>query len=294
MLIGVLAACTSTNKGSGETGTGTGGTGGTSGPVSTGGVFTLTSATEGDPSSAGTLTTTTSMTTSGTETSTGTSATGTTGGSSTGAVDVCPGLIADLSAALQADARCELLLRLDDSGALLGWHSACGPLPAMDTFDSKAALLATQCCAESGKLIGPGTSPFIYHQLPMPPQAGGVGIISNHLGAVLYDATIGIDAAGTIQTPNAWQGPEALGVGADCGAPFVFDATTYDLTLDGLMDPPPLSPLAMNLLHEAIAATALPKALGPVIVERTIALGYQEQFETKVQSYVVLFELTRK
>lgn len=294
MLIGVLAACTSTNKGgSGETGTGTGGTGGTSGPVSTGGVFTLTSATEGDPSSAGT-TTTISTSTSGMETSTGTSSTGTTGGSSTGAVEVCPSLIADLSAALQADARCELLLRLDESGALLGWHSACGPLPAMDIFDSKAALLATQCCADSGKLIGTGTSPFIYHQLPMPPQAGGVGIISNHLGAVLYDATIGLDAAGTILTPDAWQAPEALGVGADCGAPFVFDATTYDLTLDGLMDPPPLSPLAMNLLHGAIAATALPKALGPVIVERTIALGYQEQFETKAQSYVVLFELTRK
>lgn len=292
MLIGVFAACTSTGKGgSGETGASTGSTAGTSGPVSTGGVFTLTSATEGDPSSAGT--TGTSTTTQGVETSTGASSTtGTTEGSSTGAVDACPGLVAALTAALQADARCELLLRLDGAGVVLGWHSECGPKPEMDAFDSKGALVATQCCADSGKLIGPGTSPFIYHQLPMPPSLGGVGIISNHIGAVLYDATIGLDAAGTIQTPAEWQSAEALGVGAGCDAPYMLDATSYDLTLDGPIDPPPLSPLAMNVLHGAIGATALPKALAQVSVDRVVVVGYQAQFEAEGESFVVLFEIS--
>jgi hypothetical protein len=296
MLVGAPLACTPGGKGEpGESSGSSGSSGATGEQVSTGGVFTLTSATEGEASSAGTMgTTMPDMETSTGASSTGMTATTEEGSGSTGAVDPCPGLVAELAAGLQADARCELLLRFDGEGALLGWHNACGPVPAMDMFDSKGAFEATKCCTDGGKLIGPGTSPFIYHQLPLDPSLGGVGIVSNHIGALLYDATIGVDAAGTISMPDTWQSPEALGVGAGCAAPFALMATTYDLVLDGPMDPPPLPPLVMKGLGDAIAATALPGALGQVVIDRAVVVGYQEQFETPGASYVLLFEISHK
>jgi len=294
MLVGTLEACTPGGKGDsdetvGSTGS-TGSTGGTGEQVSTGGVFTLTSATEGEASSAGTM----GEQSQGVETSTGaTSSTGTTdegSSSSTGPVDLCPGLVAELTAALEADARCELLLRFDGVGALLGWHSACGPVPAMDMFDSKSAFEATKCCAD-GMLIGAETSPFIYYQLSVKPALGGLGIVSNHIGAVLYDATIGVDAAGTILLPDMWQSPEALGVGAGCDAEFTLMATSYDLTTDTAE---PLGLMVTTMLGDSIAATALPTALGQAVIDRAIAVGYQEQFQTGGSSFVLLLEISHK
>lgn len=291
-MLGLLAACLPNGQYEpGDTSTGSS-SGGTDEPLSTGGVFTLTSATEGDASSHGTGTTDTSgtETASDTETATGTT---TEGSSSTGAVDPCPDLVAQLTTVLAAEERCELLLRFDDGGALLGWHSECGPTPMLDTFNSKSALEATQCCKD-GKLIGPGTSPFIYHQLPFAPVSGGVAVISNHLGAVLYDATIGVDAAGTILVPGEWQSPASLGVGAGCDAAFSLDATSHDLSVEGPLDPPPLAPAVLELLADSVAATALPTALGQVVIDRALALGYQAKFETPGSSYVLLLEISHK
>lgn len=299
MLVGVLEACLQSGKGeTGETGATTGSTGGSGEQVSTGGVFTLTSITEGEASSAATMGMT-GMTTAGMETSTETTSTGTSSTtdedtSSTGVMDVCPGIVTELSAALLADARCELLLRFDAEGTVLDWHSACGPVPAMEVFSSKTALEATSTCLDSGKLIGPGTSPFLYHQLPLPPALGGVGIVSNHIGALVYDATIGVDEDGSVVAPLAWQGAPLLGVGAGCAGEFTLDATSYNLLLDGPDDPPALSPMVMTMLSASIAATALPAALGQVVVERALAVGYQGQFKTGGSSYVVLLELSHK
>ncbi len=299
-----LAACTLAGTGE-PTETGSSGTSSTSGTddsvTATGGVFTLTSVTEGDESSAGTMGTTDATTTTGTATATATGTTdaettGTTAevsSTSTGEPDVCPGLIADLTTALTAGARCELLLHVDDKGALLGWHSVCGAVPGVEMYSSKDAIGATSCCMDA-KLIGADASPFIFHQQPIPPKAGGVAIVSNHLGAVVFDGTIGVGALGTISIPAAWQSPESLGVGAGCGGEFTLTAITFDLTQGGPMEPPPLNADALKLVSEGVAATALPAALGQVVIDRTVVLGYEAKYEAPGSTFVVLFELSLK
>ena len=291
-----LAGCTLAGTGEPETSSSSSGTS-TSGSeepeTATGGVFTVTSI--GEDETIGTPSTTVAEQTTAAEetttvaetadTSTGESST------STGEPDLCPGLIADLTSALTAGERCDLLLRVDEKGALLGWYSACGVVPAVDTYSSKTAIEATQCCAD-GKLIGPGTSPFIFHQLPVGPVPGGVAIISNHLGTVLYEATIGVDAAGTISTPIEWQSPGALGAAADCGGEFVLPMTTYDLMLDAVLDPPPLNMTARKLLANSTAATALPAVLKQVVIDRALVLGYQAKFKGPGASFLLLFELS--
>ena len=293
-----LAACTLAGTGE-PTETGSSGATSTSGTddsvTATGGVFTLTSVTEGDESSAGTMGTTDATTTTATATTdaetTGTTAEGSS--TSTGEPDVCPGLIADLTTALTAGARCELLLRVDDKGAPLGWHSVCGAVPGVEVYSSKDAIGATSCCMDA-KLIGADASPFIFHQQPIPPKAGGVAIVSNHLGAVVFDGTIGVGALGTISIPAAWQSPESLGVGAGCGGEFTLTAITFDLSLGGPMDPPPLNPDALKLVSEGVAATALPAALGQVVIDRTVVLGYEAEYEAPGSTFVVLLELSQK
>jgi len=297
LLLGL--ACT--RAGTSETAESSGGSGpGTSGTdesvTATGGVFTVTSATEGDESSAGTTGATTGTTT-GTETTTTTTTmmetTAEGSSTSTGEPDLCPGLVAELTAALTAGARCQLLLQVDDMGALLGWHSVCGAIPPGDKYTSKSAIGATSCCKE-GKLIGTGESPFIYHQQPVAPETGGVAIVSNHLGAVVLDAAIGLDAAGTISTPATWQDPGALGAAADCGGTFTLTAATYDLSQGGPLDPPPLDPALLESITAAIATSALPAALEQVVVVRTIILGYEAKFMAPGSTVVLLLELSQK
>lgn len=247
-------------------------------PMTTsGGIFTLTSVTEGDPTSEGTATTTT-----GDETTTVAP-----GSTSTGEVDPCPGLIAGLAPALTAAARCELALRIDGAGAILGWASTCVDQPAM-TYDDKSAFEATQCCSENSALLSPdGQSPWVYHRVPMDPELGGVAVISNHIGAVVYDATIGVAGSGTISVPPDWQDPSALGDGAGCSGSFDLGAQTYDLILGG-----PLGDPDVDLLTTAIEATALPTAIEQAAtVDGVLALGYEAEYMKPGTTFVVLIEL---
>ena len=289
-----LAACTPPGSGDpAETGSSSGASTSSTEPslTGTGGVFTVTSITGSEESSAGTTVAETATTIA--ETTVATESTSTFGSStSTGETDPCQGLIAGLTTALTKGARCELLLRVDDDGTLLDWDSACGEVPAGDTYSSKTAIEATSCCGD-GKLIGPGTSPFIFHQLPMAPNPGGLAIISNHLGAVVFEATIGVDALGTISTPALWQDSGLLGVGAGCDGIFALPMTTYDLSQGGVVDPPPLGMAAQQLLASSIAATALPAALEQVVVDRALVLGYQEKFEGPGSSFLVLIEVSK-
>ncbi len=285
-----LAGCTLAGTGEPESSSSSG-TSGSEEPEpepQTGGVFTVTGIGGDEQSSAETMGATGTTVVEETTTVAETSESST----STGELDPCPGLIAELTTVLTAGERCDLLVRVDEKGALQGWHSTCGPVPAVDTYNSKTAIEATSCCAD-GKLIGPGTSPFIFHQLPVGPVPGGVAIISNHLGTVLYEATIGVDAAGTTSTPIEWQSPEALGVAAGCGGEFALAMTTYDLMLDAVMDPPPLNMTARKLLASSIAATALPAALAQVVLDRALVLGYQTKFKGPGASFLLLFELSR-
>lgn len=275
-----MEACTPPNTGgtTGDASSSGGGEPSTSGvdPLTTsGGVFTLTSVTEGDPTSEGTTT-----------------ATATTGPdeTSTGEPDPCPALVDGLVAALAGGPHCELLLRIDGAGGILGWYAACGDVPAMP-FDDKSAYQATQCCMDDGMLVSPdGESPFIYLQVPTPPLLGGVAIITNHIGEVVYDATIGVDEAGTISIPEELQAPSALGDGAGCSAGFELAATGYDLIAGG-----PLAGADVDLLTASIVATAVPAAIDQFgTIDRTLAIAYEAQFQKPGTTYLVLFELSAK
>jgi hypothetical protein len=52
--------------------------------------------------------------------------------------------------------------------------------------------------------------------------------------------------------------------------------------------------MVTTLLADAIAATALPAALGQVVIDRAVAVGYQPQFKTGDASFVLLFEISQK
>lgn len=278
-----LGACAPAGTGetSGADASSSGGGEQTSGVVdpmtTSGGIFTLTSVTEGDPTSDGTATTM------GDETTTATP-----GSTSTGEVDPCPGLIAGLVPALTAAARCELALRIDGAGTILGWASTCVDRPAM-VYDDKSAFEATQCCSENSALLSPdGQSPWVYHRVPMAPELGGVAVISNHIGAVVYDATIGVEGPGTISVPPDWQDPSALGDGAGCSGSFELGAATYDLIAGA-----PLGGADVDLLTAAIEATALPAAIDQAAtVDGVLALAYEAEYQKPGTTFVVLVELS--
>ncbi|MEP7028927.1 MAG: hypothetical protein ABI960_10060, partial [Candidatus Eisenbacteria bacterium] len=169
-------------------------------------IQTVTSETDADP----------------TTSSTGTSAddTTTTGAPDTG--DVCPGLVNSVADMITGP-RCELVLRFDTDSALQGWHVACGEVSQSATYDEKSALAATSCCGDGTFLnvpngMGEIFSPFVVYLAPMDPTDGGVAVISNHLGAVVFDTSIGIDGPGTISVPKPLSPADGLVDPGDCSA----------------------------------------------------------------------------
>lgn len=241
-----------------------------SGPIQT-----VTSDTDPDPTGSSTAT---SDATSGGSSSSGDDDT-TTG-------DACPGIVAALAQSLSADARCQLLLALDADAGLVGWHAVCGAVPPGDAYDEKSALGATACCAE-GSFLNP-SSPFVVYFPPADPIEGGVAIVSNHLGAVVFDATIGTANAGTISVPGKWSPVDQLGVGAGC-SPDGVDLTGLQSFHAGDGE----TPVGFaDKVSAAIDASALPAALaGAATIDRAVLLGYEAQ-DKAPSSYVLLLELS--
>lgn len=238
-----------------------------SGPIQT-----VTSDTDPDPTG------------SATATSDESSSSGGSGDTTTG--DACPGIVDALAQALSAGPRCQLLLELDADAALLGWHAVCGDVPQSDVYDEKSALTATACCADGGFLSN--MSPFVVYLPPADPVEGGVAIVSNHLGAVVFDATIGIAMAGTISVPDMWSPVDKLGVGAGCSAQDV-DLTGLESFHAGGETPVDFE----ASVAAAINATALPAALaGAATIDRAVLLGYEDH-DKAPSSYLLLLELSK-
>ena len=219
------------------------------------------------------------------------SSTGDPSGSSTGdpsTGDACPGLI-DAVAQKLTGPRCELLLVFDSEAALVGWHSACGEVPAPDIYDEKSALEATACCGDGGFLNDPITSPFVVFLPPQDPQSGGVAIVSNHLGAVVFEGSIGIDQAGTISVPDPLGPATGLADVGDCST----DSFSFPALASYHAGPGELAPDLEGKLAAAVAASLLPAALGQAgaTVDRGVLLGYEDQAGA-ASSYVVLLELS--
>ncbi|MBK7827786.1 hypothetical protein [Nannocystis sp.] len=237
-----------------------------SGPIQT-----VTSDTDPDPTGSSTATSDASSSSSGH------------GDTTTG--DACTGIVDALALALSADARCQLLLALDADAGLVGWHAVCGAVPPADVYDAKSALTATACCADG--MFLQDVSPFVVYFAPADPAEGGVAIVSNHLGAVVFDATIGIANPGTISVPDTWSPVDMLGVGAGCSDQGV------DLTgLQSFHAGDGEIPVGFEAkVGEAIDATALPAALaGAATIDRAVLLGYEDH-DKAPSSYLLLLEL---
>lgn len=219
-----------------------------------------------------------------------TSSTGTSEGTSTGdpdTGDACPGLVGGIADMLTGP-RCELVLRFAGDSALQGWHIACGEVPGADTYDEKSALEATKCCGDGVFLNDPIVSPFVVFLPPMDPAEGGVAVVSNHLGTVVVDASIGIDAPGTISVPKPLGPADALADPDDCSiADFTFADPGVYRAGDG-NNPPDLE----TTLAAAIEATILPAALAQAgaTVDRGVLVGYTDQGQD--ESYIAVLELT--
>lgn len=236
-------------------------------------IQTVTSETDADP--------TTSSTGSGAETDTDP----TTGDPDTG--DVCPGLVGGIADMLTGP-RCELVLRFTGDTALAGWHIACGEVPGADTYDEKSALEATKCCGDGVFLNDPIVSPFVVFLPPMDPADGGVAVVSNHLGTVVFDASVGIDGPGTISVPKPLGPADALADPDACSAAaFTFTGLAVYRAGDG-NNPPDLE----TTLAAAIEATVLPAALAQAgaTVDRGVLVGYTDQGQD--ESYVLVLELS--
>ncbi len=205
-------------------------------------------------------------------------------------VATCAERIAGVTAQLMKGPRCSLLVHIAPDGAL-EWHAACAPVPAEPVYNGESVREETVCCKD-GALIGPDASPFIVHQLPAPPTAGGLAIFSNHTGARVFEATIGVEQP-SISHPLAWQVSSLIGLGEGCGAPFTLDAASYDLVVDP-SDPPPLGAAVLQQLSDTIATTVLPTALESVVVDRAFAIGYVEESGAAEPAFLVLFELSAK
>lgn len=244
----------------------------------TGPIQTVTSDTDPDPTGSTTADSDDTTTTTGDDPSTG---------------EACGAGLDALADAL-AGARCELLLGFDGDGVLTGWHSVCGPAPGGETFTEKDALGATSCCGDGGFLNVPDMndvieSPFVVFLAPADPMNGGVAIVSNHLGAVVFDASIGIGAPGMISVPDAWSPAAGLADPGDCStASFDFPALASYHAGDGNNEPDIATTLAA-----AIEATLLPDALvqAGTSVERSVLLGYEDHAGAATR-YIVLLELT--
>ena len=252
-----------------------------------------TSGGEGTSSSGGAPTTSTTedppaVSTGGIQTVT--SATGSTGTDESTGVDACTAAVASLTQTLTAQPRCSLLLHFASDGAVLGWHATCGEAPTEAMYDAQSGLQATSCCVEGGSLLNPDSgSPFIYHAPVMATVPGGLGVVSNHVGAVLFDATIGAEGPGTISRPARWDSPESLGVGIGCPAEaYTFpNPRTYHARTGG-----PLADAAVDQLAAAIGATALPDALAAgVTVDLVAIVGYEAMYQSTATTHVAVLEL---
>lgn len=245
-------------------------------PPDTDPIQTVTSETDANPTSSST----TDLTGDSTTTSTSDTSTG----------EVCPGIV-DAVAQKLAGARCSLLLTFDSEAAIFGWHSVCGDVPASDVYDEKSALDAATCCADGGFLNGDIIeSPFVVYLSPMAPMDGGVAIVSNHLGMVVFEGSIGADAPGTISVPDPLSPAGALADTGGCaGAGFSFPALASYHAGQGSI-PPDLE----ASLKASIEATLLPAALAQAgaVVDRSVLLGYEDHGGAAT-TYVVLLELSK-
>lgn len=231
-------------------------------------IQTVTSETDADP--------TTSSTSADTSTATDTA-------------DICPGIVSGVADMLTGP-RCELVLRFDSASALQDWHVACGEAPANDLYDAKSALEATSCCINGVYLNSdPIVSPFVVYVMPMDPMNGGVAVVSNHLGAVVFDATLGIDAPGTISVPKPLSPGDALADPGDCSAAsFSFAELTAHHAGDGNN-----ADDIEATLTAAIEATVLPAALAQAgaTVDRSVLVGYEDQ-GMPATTYILVLELS--
>ena len=244
-------------------------------PPDTDPIQTVTSETDTNPTSSST----TDLTSSSTTASTGDSSTG----------EACPGIIDALAQKLSGP-RCSLLLAFDSEAAIVGWHSVCGEVPASDVYDEKSALEAASCCADGGFLnVDVIESPFVVYLPPLAPTDGGVAIVSNHLGAVVFEGSIGADAPGTISIPDPLSPASALADTGGCaGAGFSFmDLVSYHAGLGTI-------PADLEAsLADTIKGTLLPAAMAQagVVVDRSVLLGYEDH-DGAASSYIVLLELS--
>lgn len=193
-----------------------------------------------------------------------------------------------------AGARCSVVLGFDSAGALTGWHSVCGEVPGGDPITEKDALGATKCCSEGGVFLnvpdmeGMIASPFVVHLAPVDPTDGGVAIISNHLGGVAFEGSIGSAGPGTISIPDAWKPAADLADAGECtGAGFAQSFTSYHAG-DGNNEPD-----IEATVSAAIDASLLPDAMmqAGATVDRGVLLGYEDSAGAPTR-YIVLLELS--
>lgn len=208
---------------------------------------------------------------------------------STGEPFTCEQRAEMMATALKSGPRCELLVHLEGA-VVMEWIYSCGEVPAMPVYTGETAPGATSCCYEQGQLVGPDESPFIIHKLPASPDPGGLAIVSNHLGARIFDEEIETAKPSLIH-PLAWQSAESAGVGEGCSAPFTLDAASFDLRADPLA-PPPLAADVLASLSDAIAGSVIPTALQAVTVDRTVVISYQEKIGTPEPAVLIMFELS--
>lgn len=192
---------------------------------------------------------------------------------------------------------CSVVLRLHhETLELLGYQSTCAPYGDTRLDESQARDL-TQCCASAGTPLDPpdpandddDDQPWVFHATPdTPEELGAVAVVSTHIAALVFEATIARDGVGGIVHPDPWYEPSALGAG--CGmVPMPEALRSHDLVEGGAIAEDRLS-----AVWGVVGSTAVPFAMAVVGEPRRAAvLRYPRRvdaFDPSTAEYVVVIE----
>jgi hypothetical protein len=193
----------------------------------------------------------------------------------------------------ESEGGCSVLVRVHhETLMILGYQSTCTE-PRDEALDEAQARALTECCASAGTAVETpeGMGPWVFHAEPAEGELGHAAIVSSHIGALVFEATIGRgEAPGDITFPEAWV--EAQGLGESCGSTPELELSSYDLVEGGVVDD-----ARLREVWSVVGSTALPIAMSVAgELQRVVVVRYPRtvsDFDASTAEYMVVIESGR-
>jgi hypothetical protein len=189
------------------------------------------------------------------------------------------------------DGTCSVLVRVHhETLTLLGYQPMCAELPD-DALDEPQARALTDCCASAGTALPPADdwAPWGFHAAPTEDEPGHAAIVSSHVGARVFEATIGRgEVSGEIAFPEAWVEGTSLRPGCD-------PVPMPELASHDLVEGGGVADERLRGVWSVVGSTALPLAMG-VAGEplRATVLRWPrrvDEFDPTSAEYLVVIEI---